>query len=192
MVFTDHLGVSKVITNMLTSKACLYMVSYRSMATVSFKIEGIVENWAPALSCQCSTTEVWPPEHWKLTWLPAFLFHLICQICLYLQLRPMFKSRFRLFMKSLVTHMLLPWQYTLLFIGTKPDAEVIFNVCGVCRLFGCVLSECQLTHCLYKVGAILQIKYWHICLDVTVSLRINLFTLIVVPVIVWNSIVDYH
>ena len=44
MVSTDHLGVSKVITNMLTSKACLYMVSYRSMATVSFKIEDIVEN----------------------------------------------------------------------------------------------------------------------------------------------------
>lgn len=44
MVSTDHLGVSKVITNMLTSKACLYMVSYISMATVSFKIEDIVEN----------------------------------------------------------------------------------------------------------------------------------------------------
>ena len=43
MVSTDHLGVSKVITNMLTSKACLYMVSYISMATVSFKIEDIVE-----------------------------------------------------------------------------------------------------------------------------------------------------
>ena len=104
MVSTNHLGVSKVITNMLTSRAWLYKVYYRSMATVSFKIEDIVENWTqgsclelPVLYHRAMTTTALETEVTAGFSLWSNL--PLQQTCIHLQLRLMFKSRFRLFMK---------------------------------------------------------------------------------------------
>ena len=61
-------------------------------------------------------------------------------------------------------------------------------VCGVCKTFGCVLHGFQLTH-----GTVCtkEIAHYRSNIDilVTVSLKIKLFTLIVMLIIGWNYVV---
>ena len=58
MVSTNHLGVSQVITNMLTSSTCLYKVTIDQMSVLRLKTLLKTEPRAPGLTCQFSTTEL--------------------------------------------------------------------------------------------------------------------------------------
>lgn len=77
--------------------------------------------------------------------------------------------------------------YTVLNL-TQKQFSIETIVCGVCKTFGCVLRGFQLTH-----GTVCtkEVVYYRSNIDilVTVSLRIKLFTLIVMLIIGWNSIV---